>query len=504
MRVLAVCTDADVLTRYAAEPGVTELTVVSSMSEGLARLREHRWSMMLLEVTSDSALLQELLPRIAKQTRVVALARNMSLTLMVESLKQGAFDVLPFPPPPEAMRELFVRCRSTEGCAPAAAPSLRASVAPFVGDSPGMLSALMTAARVAPSSASVLITGESGTGKECLARLIHEHSTRAKGPYVAVNCAAIPENLLESELFGVERGAFTGAVARRIGRFERASGGTLFLDEIGDMTLGLQAKILRCLQEREVERVGGEMTIPIDVRVIAATNRELEHEIAEERFRSDLYHRLAVVELSLPPLRERGNDIRMLAEYFVGHFAAEHRRPVSGIAAECFEILRRHAWPGNVRQLRNVIERAVLLADGPVLLPGHLPSRFVSKAFGGHVAVEAPLLPLDEVVRSHILRAIALCNGQQGLVAELLGIHRNTLRRKLQEYGETDEGRQGDGSSVALADHSATACTPLYSALRPPRAAALTPRRGVRLVHQSAAVEREVAPAVMFEVQSRL
>lgn len=451
---------------------------------------------MLLEVGGDPVLLQELLPRIAKQTRVVALARNMSLTLMVESLKQGAFDVLPFPPPAAAMRELLVRCRSTEGRANAPVLSLRPSVAPFVGESAGMLAALMTAARVAPTSASVLITGESGTGKECLARLIHEHSTRANGPYVAVNCAAIPENLLESELFGVERGAFTGAVARRIGRFERASGGTLFLDEIGDMTLGLQAKILRCLQEREVERVGGETTIPIDVRVIAATNRELEHEIADERFRSDLYHRLAVVELSLPPLRERGDDIRMLAEYFVGHFAAEHCRPVEGIAAESLAVLRHHPWPGNVRQLRNVIERAVLLADGPVLMPGHFPTRVVSSAFGGQTADKPALLPLDEVVRSHILRAIALCNGQHGLVAELLGIHRNTLRRKLQEYGVDDAARSDGATDLEIALlRGADRHEPSNDALRlPARGASHTPRRGVRLVTRAAALEREAAP----------
>ncbi len=450
---------------------------------------------MLLEVGSDPVLLQELLPRIAKQTRVVALARNMSLTLMVESLKQGAFDVLPFPPPPVAMRELLVRCRSTEGRANAPVLSLRPSVAPFVGESAGMLAALMTAARVAPTSASVLITGESGTGKECLARLIHEHSTRANGPYVAVNCAAIPENLLESELFGVERGAFTGAVARRIGRFERASGGTLFLDEIGDMTLGLQAKILRCLQEREVERVGGEMTIPIDVRVIAATNCELEQEIANGRFRSDLYHRLAVVELSLPPLRERGDDIRMLAEYFVGHFAAEHGRPVQGIAEESVAVLRRHPWPGNVRQLRNVIERAVLLADGPVLMPGHFPTRVVSSAFGGQTADKSALLPLDEVVRSHILRAIALCNGQHGLVAELLGIHRNTLRRKLQEYGVDDAARSDGAADLEIAVlRGADRHEPSNNALQlPAPRASYTPRRGVRLVTRAAALEREVA-----------
>src|SRR5918998_5679828 len=209
-----------------------------------------------------------------------------------------------------------------------------------------MVSAFKTAAKVASSNATVLIQGESGTGKEVLARFLHEQSRRREGPFVAVNCAAIPEHLLESELFGHEKGAFTGAVARRAGRFERAHGGTLFLDEVGDMSLPLQAKILRAIQEREVERLGGEQPIAVDVRLVAATNRTLEDEVTAGRFREDLYYRLAVVVLTLPPLRERGDDIRLLAQHCIAKDAHARGWQVEAIATETLEFLRNYPWPG--------------------------------------------------------------------------------------------------------------------------------------------------------------
>jgi two-component system, response regulator FlrC len=289
---------------------------------------------------------------------------------------------------------------------------------------------------VARSSATVLIRGESGTGKELVARTLHERSARARQPFVAVNCAAIPEALLESELFGHEKGAFTGAVARRIGRFERANGGTMFLDEIGDMSLPLQAKILRVLQEREIERVGGAAPVAVDVRLVAATHRDLEQDVKEGRFREDLYYRLAVVTLSLPALRERGDDLRALAEHYLALYAREYRRPVQAISREALTLLRAHHWPGNVRQLRNVMESAVLQADGPVLLPSHLPIDSLQPRT--EVAIEgSPLLTLSELERRHIGRVLAESGGQMNIAAEILGIHRNTLRRKLSEYGIT-------------------------------------------------------------------
>jgi transcriptional regulator with PAS, ATPase and Fis domain len=302
-----------------------------------------------------------------------------------------------------------------------------------IGGSAGVLAALRMARRVADSTATVLIQGESGTGKELLARVVHDESGRA--PFVAVNCAAIPENLLESELFGHEKGAFTGAVTRRVGRFERANGGTLFLDEVGDMSPSMQAKILRALQEHEVERVGGDRAVPVDVRVLAATNRDLAAEVAAGRFREDLYYRLAVVVLRLPPLRERGGDVELLARHFVAHFARSHGRDVDDVAPEAMALLRAYRWPGNVRQLGNVIEGALLVADGPVLLPEHLPPDVRAAAAGDSsepVPVQGDhLLPLREMERLHINRALARTGGNLVQAADLLGIHRNTLRDKL-------------------------------------------------------------------------
>jgi DNA-binding NtrC family response regulator len=309
--------------------------------------------------------------------------------------------------------------------------------------------------RVAPTTATVLIRGESGTGKELLARLLHQRSRRASAPFVAVNCAAVPEHLLESDFFGHEQGAFTGAVARRVGRFERASGGTLFLDEIGDMSMSLQAKMLRAIQEREVERVGGVQPIPVDLRVVAATHRDLEEDIAAGRFREDLYYRLAVVVVTLPPLRERGDDIQRLAEHCVERAAEDHQLPVPVIASETLALLRAHPWPGNVRQLKNTLERAVLVSEGAYLLPAHLPPEFrrhpALKYLSGmdrrmpHDRRAKPerrsgpttvdVTPIEALEREHLRRALTATAGHLGRAAAMLGIHRNTLRRRIRMYG---------------------------------------------------------------------
>lgn len=328
-----------------------------------------------------------------------------------------------------------VRVRS-ESADPRSRPCSRhPHPASIIGRSPGLHAALEMALQVADSTATVLIEGESGTGKELLARMLHEHGSRSAGPFVAVNCAAIPEHLLESDLYGHERGAFTGAVARRVGRFERASGGTLFLDEVGDMSLAMQAKILRALQEQEIERVGGEASIPVDVRLVAATNRDLAAEVAAGHLRDDLYYRLAVVVIHLPPLRERGEDVELLAEYYAEHFAGKYRRPVERMADDTLALLRAYPWPGNIRQLRNAVERAVLLTDGPVLRPGHLPPEITSATAPGHgTPADGEFLPLREMELRHIRRALALTDGNLCHAAEILGIHRNTLRQKLQRH----------------------------------------------------------------------
>jgi transcriptional regulator with PAS, ATPase and Fis domain len=342
-------------------------------------------------------------------------------------------------------RTYVIPTRSTPASGAASRVDGRAEAsAELLGESVRLRAAVKVARQVARSTATVLVQGESGTGKELLARVIHEESDRARGPFVAVNCAAIPETLLESELFGHERGAFTGAASRRVGRFERATGGTLFLDEIGDMSPAMQAKILRALQEEEIERVGGDRTIPVDVRVIAATNRDLSAEVAAGRFREDLYYRLAVVVVHLPALRERGDDVELLARHYVEHFARKHGRGVHDLDEGTVDLLRSYGWPGNIRQLRNVIERALLVAEGPELLPEHLPNEVrlgvarpgAAPSFGA----EGVLLPLREVEHLHIRRALALARGNLGATAELLGIHRNTLRQKLRRInGEDDE-----------------------------------------------------------------
>jgi transcriptional regulator with PAS, ATPase and Fis domain len=310
----------------------------------------------------------------------------------------------------------------------------------LVGSSPALLEAFKTVGRIGPSPATVLVTGESGTGKELVARAIHRVSPRAAGPFVAVNCAAIPEDLLESELFGHERGAFTGAVARKVGRFERAHGGTLFLDEIGDMSLVLQAKILRALQEREIERVGGEERIPLDVRVVAATHRDLAALIAEGEFREDLFYRLAVVRLHLPPLRERPGDVRALVLHYAARFARAYGRPLRAVSDEALARLEAHPWPGNVRELRNAVERAVLLATGDVLLPAHLEldaprGGAPSPAAGPTLPGYSPELSMAEVEALHLRQVLERVGGHFGRAAEQLGMHRNTVSRKAMEYG---------------------------------------------------------------------
>lgn len=319
----------------------------------------------------------------------------------------------------------------------------------MIGGDPRMADVFSVIARVAATPSTVLITGESGTGKEVVARALHHASDRRGRPFVAVNCAAIPEHLLESELFGHERGAFTGAVARRVGRFERAQGGTLFLDEIGDMSMVLQAKLLRVLEERTLERVGGEAPVKTDVRIVAATNQALEERILTGRFREDLYYRLAVVELELPPLRHRGDDVRELALHFAAEFAGRYGRPIRAITERALERLLAYSWPGNVRELRNVLDRGVLLSSGDLLKSGELRLGAGSprtSALAPHAGGRGypTSLTLAEVEADHIKRVLASVDGHMGRAAGKLGIHRNTLTRKVQEYRLGADAESGE------------------------------------------------------------
>jgi DNA-binding NtrC family response regulator len=286
------------------------------------------------------------------------------------------------------------------------------------------------AARVAVSDAPVLIVGETGTGKELIARAIHAGSPRADQPFVPVDCSSLPEALVESELFGHERGAFTGAVTTRRGLFEAATGGTIFLDEVGDLAFPLQAKLLRALQEREIRRVGGTEWIPVDARLIAATHRDLRARVAAGEFREDLYYRLNVVTVHLPPLRERLDDVVLLAGHFVEKFAAARGEPVPALSPGMVERLRAHPWPGNVRELENVLERAVTLATGPVLRPEDLALE------GAPPPTDGPALPargmsLEAVKRWYVHRALEEAGGNKQRAAEMLGVDRRTLYRLL-------------------------------------------------------------------------
>ena len=400
------------------------------------------WDLILLDADFSGAGL-EILGRLHEDrgaAPVVLLTARPTMDLAMEAIRQGAHDVLPKPLPRGRVREILGGIEEIKRLRPLPEPAGGTDDA-IVGASPQMIGVFKAIARAATSDATVLVLGESGTGKEMVARVLHARSRRGRGPFVAINCAAIPENLLESELFGHEKGAFTGAIGRRIGRFERAHGGTLFLDEIGDMSMALQSKILRAIQEREVERVGGGSPVSIDVRIVAATNRDLREAVREGRFREDLYYRLAVVTLELPPLRERGTDLDLLSMHFFAHYAREHGRPVRAVAEEVFNVLHRHPWPGNVRQLRNAAERAVVMADGEILLPQHLPGDVLhasdppSANGGGPSAAEPPLVTLEEMEKRMIRRALRETGNNVTMAAERLGIHRNTLRRKITDYG---------------------------------------------------------------------
>jgi formate hydrogenlyase transcriptional activator len=303
----------------------------------------------------------------------------------------------------------------------------------IIGESPAMQKIFSLLQLIAPADSTVLLLGETGTGKELIARAIHNGSPRHAKSMIKVNCAALPANLIESELFGHERGSFTGAVERRIGKFELASGGTLFLDEIGEMTLESQVKLLRALQEKEIERVGGRTTIKVDARIIAATNLDLEKEVAEGRFRSDLYYRLNIFPIRLPALRERKEDIPLLASHFITRFAKQSGRTIETLSNSVLHVLMSYDWPGNIRELEHLIERSILLTPGTTI--GHIelpcPKRI-------SCPVSVSLKTIDENERDHILAIIEYCRGRAsgtGGAAEILGVPRSTLHSKMKRLG---------------------------------------------------------------------
>ncbi|WP_307352052.1 sigma-54-dependent transcriptional regulator FlbD [Caulobacter ginsengisoli] len=354
-----------------------------------------------------------------------------------DAIRAGAKEFIPLPPEAELIAAVLAAVSDDNR--------------PLVARDPAMEAVLKLADQIAPSDASILITGESGVGKEVMARYVHTKSRRANKPFISVNCAAIPENLLESELFGHEKGAFTGAVARRIGKFEEASGGTLLLDEISEMDGRLQAKLLRALQEREIDRVGGGKPVKVDIRVLATSNRDLVQAVKDGIFREDLLYRLNVVNLRLPPLRERPGDVTALAEHFVKKYAAANGMPERPLSADAKRRLATHRWPGNVRELENAMHRAVLLSTGPeieefaIRLPdgqpmsGAAPEAAVART--ASMAAEAASRnfvgsTVAEVEQQLILDTLSHCLGNRTHAANILGISIRTLRNKLKEYSE--------------------------------------------------------------------
>jgi two-component system NtrC family response regulator len=434
----------DDLSRFAEEAN-EQMVRVPDAPTALRSLSRGGWAAVLVMLDEDPeeqlSWWVDVLARVPRRPRLIVIVPSPSIGFSLRAWQMGVFDVLPNPVSQEQFMEVLTRIVSAEDEEVIELPPLEGSIvgsSRMISGSAAMLPVFRTMAQVAPSTATVLIQGESGTGKELVAQAIHVQGPRANRPFVAINCAAIPETLLESELFGHEKGAFTGAIARKIGRFERANGGTLFLDEIGDMSLVLQSKILRAVQELEIERVGGTEPIAVNVRLIAATHRDLKARIAEGLFREDLYYRLAVVTLELPPLSARKGDILLLTASFLQEFGTRYQKQFTGITSEALALLERHNWTGNIRELRNVIERAALVADGGVLRSDALPESWRTAgptAASSAADPNAPLPTLSTLEAAQIARTLDYTGGHVGEASRILGVHRNTLSRKIKEYG---------------------------------------------------------------------
>jgi two-component system NtrC family response regulator len=421
-----------------------DVQAAESGEQGLQRFGQGRFDAVITDITMPGMNGMEVLRQVQEASPglpVIVITAYGTIESAVEAMRLGAYDYVtkPFPSKDELhlrlQRALKLRRLERENRSLREAVTDRYSFGNILGTSGKMREVLDVAGRVASSDATVLITGESGTGKELIAQGVHYNSARADGLFVAVNCAAIPENLIESELFGHVKGSFTGAVRDREGKFELADGGTLFLDEIGDLRIDLQAKILRALQERTIERVGGSRPVELDVRIVAATNRDLEREVREGRFREDLYYRLSVVTLHLPPLRERKSDIPLLAEHFLKKFNPGGQTTVT---SEALNLLIAYGWPGNVRELENVMERASVLKRGDMIGVNDLPEKLTRRGMGpAGIILNLPDegLSLEELEKDLIIKALEKHNGNQTRAAEYLHISRPTLIYRMEKYG---------------------------------------------------------------------
>src|SRR5438874_4579048 len=414
----------------------------------LGLLRERPADVVLTDLMMPGMSGQELLravKAVAPEAEVVLMTAYGTVEAAVAAMKDGAYDFLTKPLKRHAVLKSVQQAIEKRRLV-LENKELRARLAgaeqPIVGQSPSLRATLDIIRQAAPSSATVLLLGESGTGKELFARALHEHSPRAQGPFVPINCAAIPETILESELFGYERGAFTGAVQRKEGRIERAQGGTLFLDEVGELTPSVQVKLLRFLQEGEIERLGGTGTIKVDCRVVAATNQDLGARVRESKFREDLFYRLNVIQVVLPPLRDRVEDVPLLADHFIARYAAKNGKQIGGLTRAALSALEAYPWPGNVRELENAIERAVVLSHAADLDVDALPQAVQDAVRRGpRPAIPAALegrtltiplgTPMDEIEMRVIRETLRHTKGDKNLAAQLLGIAARTIYRKL-------------------------------------------------------------------------
>ncbi len=439
--------DDDDSLRRVMEFSLTEagyrVQTASSGEEGFRLFEKDSFDAVITDITMAGMSGMEVLAKVRlrdSRLPIIIITAYGTIESAVEAMRKGAFDYITKPFNREELRltldkALRMRRLEKENVELRAEVTDRYRFESIVGASEKLRDLLDMAGRVAPSDASILITGETGTGKELLAKGIHHNSLRANGSFVAVNCAAIPEHLIESELFGHVRGAFTGAVKDKEGKFELADSGTLFLDEIGDLRVDLQAKILRALQERQVDRVGGSRPVPVDVRLVAATNKDIERAVKEGVFREDLYYRLSVITLHMPPLRERRDDIPILVQHFLRKF---NKDADVRIEPQALAVLMSYGWPGNVRELENIIERASVLRRGTMIASAELPD----KIKGGKTNVENIVLnlpdggiSLEDLEKSLIMKALEKNKGNQTRAAEYLGITRPTLIYRMEKYG---------------------------------------------------------------------
>jgi two-component system NtrC family response regulator/two-component system response regulator HydG len=424
-----------------------EVTRGHDARAGLALLEKEEPDVVLTDLRMpgmDGIELLSKIKQIRPETMVILMTAYGTVKTAVRAMKLGAEDYLGKPIDVEELEVVLQRALEKKGLVEETR-HLRARLEHkyrfdnLVGESPEMLSVFKAIRQVAPSSASVLLLGESGTGKELFAQALHQNSPRRNKPFVRVACAALPETLLESELFGHERGSFTGAISTRAGRFEAADGGTLFLDEIGDISPTVQVKLLRFLEEREFERVGGNKTYKVDVRIVAATHRDLKKKLEDGSFREDLYYRLNVIEIHIPPLRERPGDIPILAQHFLQKYAAANGKELEGISDEVMGLLLAHAWPGNVRELENAMERAVVLATSPTLGALHFPTLRKAGvmdlgASADGTGLRIPGSTLAQIEQEAILRTIESVEGSTSRAAAILDISPRKIQYKLKEY----------------------------------------------------------------------